>query len=59
MHSHIQYKERRKKKVSIIKKKAEIGSKLNPEYIKKIKRIEKANKKPIIIKNIDDLFLKE
>jgi hypothetical protein len=59
MHSHINIKKEERKKVSIIKKKAEIEPELNPEYIKKIKRIEKANKKPIIIKNIDDLFLKE
>jgi hypothetical protein len=32
---------------------------LRPEYIEKIKKIEKANKKPISIKNIDDLFVDE
>ncbi len=32
---------------------------LRPEYVEKIKRIEKENKKPILIKNIDDLFVDE
>ncbi|EKF86548.1 DUF2683 family protein [Methanobacterium formicicum] len=32
---------------------------LRPEYVEKIKRIEKANKKPVLIKNIDDLFVDE
>ena len=32
---------------------------LRPEFVEKIKRIEKENKKPILIKNIDDLFVDE
>jgi len=37
----------------------EIELELRPEYIRKIKRIEKANRKPIPIKNINDLFMDE
>lgn len=40
-------------------KKAIKEPEVRPEYIEKIKRIEKANKKPIIIKNIDDLLVDE
>ena len=32
---------------------------LRPEFVEKIKRIEKENKKPILIKNIDDLLIDE
>lgn len=48
-----------KKNPSIQGNEAEDEPELRPEYIEKIKRIEKANKKPILIENIDDLLLDE
>lgn len=48
-----------KKSPPVISKKVEEELELRPEYSEKIKRIEKANKKPILIKNIDDLLIDE
>ncbi len=47
------------KKTHNIIKKDEKEPEIRSEYVEKIKRIEKDNKKPIRIKNIDDLFIKE
>jgi len=60
MHSTIgAKKDEMKKNPRIHGNKAEDEPELRPEYIEKIKRIEKANKKPILIENIDDLLLDE
>ena len=56
---HSAKKDEMKKKSSIHGNKAEDEPEIRPEYIEKIKRIEKANKKPILIENIDDLLLDE
>jgi len=48
-----------KKNPSFHGKKAQEEPELRPEYIDKIKGIEKAKKKPILIKNIDDLLIVE
>ena len=48
-----------KRNSNIHGKKAINEPELRPEYVEKIKRIEKANKKPVLIKNIDDLFVDE
>jgi hypothetical protein len=48
-----------KKNSNIHGKKTLNEPELRPEYVEKIQRIEKANKKPILIKDIDDLFVDE
>lgn len=60
MHSSLDAKKDEiKKNPSIHGKNVKNEPELRPEYIEKIKKIEKANKKPISIKNIDDLFVDE
>jgi len=59
MQSHVDVKKDKMKKTHNIIKKDEKEPEIRSEYVEKIKRIEKDNKKPIRIKNIHDLFIKE
>ena len=58
MHTSINIKKEGKFPI-VTEKKTEIEPELRPDFIRKIKRIEKANKKPIPIENINDLFVSE
>lgn len=59
MQSHVNVKKDKMKKTTNLINIDEKEPELRPEYVEKIKRMEKDKRKPIRIKNIDDLFVDE
>lgn len=59
MQSHVNVKKDKMKKPHTMIKKDGKEPEIRPEYVEKIRRIEKDKRKPIQIKNIDDLFIDE
>lgn len=59
MQNQVNVKKDKMKKPHKIIRKDDKEPEINPEYVEKIRQIEKDNKKPIRIKNIDELFIDE